>query len=101
MDETFPYPSVSGARPASQHPVGDAATSRVALVGVGHRACCCPGWAVVQVIMPATAVRPHKTELFLCGHHYRVSRRALAEAHATVCELPGTASDTAAWLALR
>jgi len=27
---------------------------------------------VVRVIMPATAARPHRTELLLCGHHYRV-----------------------------
>ncbi len=39
--------------------------------------------------MPATAVRPHRTELLLCGHHYRVSRPALASANATVTELLG------------
>lgn len=41
--------------------------------------------------MPATAARPHSTELLLCGHHYRVSRQALAAAGATVTELPGPA----------
>jgi hypothetical protein len=39
--------------------------------------------------MPATATRPHRTELLLCGHHYRVSGRALAAANATVTELLG------------
>jgi NAD/NADP transhydrogenase alpha subunit len=51
--------------------------------------CYCPANPVVQVIMPATAARPHPTELLLCGHHYRVSRQALAAANATVTELSG------------
>jgi hypothetical protein len=41
--------------------------------------------------MPATAHRPHRTELLLCGHHYRVSRQALAAANVAVIELPGRA----------
>ena len=52
-------------------------------------ACCCPANPVVRVIMSATAARPHRTELLLCGHHYRVSRQALAAANATVIELSG------------
>jgi hypothetical protein len=52
-------------------------------------ACCCPANPVVRVVMPATAARPHRTELLLCGHHYRVSRQALVAANATVIELPG------------
>jgi hypothetical protein len=52
-------------------------------------ACCCPANPVVRVIMPATTARPHRTELLLCGHHYRVSRQALAAANATVTELSG------------
>src|SRR6266568_9550298 len=61
------------------------------------QACCCVAWAVVRVVIPPTAARPHETELLLCGHHYRVSRAALAAAHATVSELPGTADDPDAW----
>jgi hypothetical protein len=38
--------------------------------------------------MPPTAARPHETEVLLCGHHYRVSRAALAAAHAVVSQLP-------------
>jgi len=49
--------------------------------------------AAVRVVMPPTAARPHETELLLCDHHYRVSRVALAAAHATVSELPGSADD--------
>lgn len=55
-------------------------------------ACCCPARPAVRVVMPPSATRHHTTELLLCGHHYRVSREALAAAHATVTELPGAAS---------
>lgn len=57
------------------------------------RACCCPAWPVVRVTMPATARRPHPTELMLCAHHYRVSRRALDAAGAVVFVLPGCPDD--------
>lgn len=53
------------------------------------RAGCCPARPVVRVIMPPTPARPHETELLLCGHHYRVSRKALAKAQASVYRLPG------------
>jgi hypothetical protein len=66
-------------------------------VGLSGQACCCVAPAVVRVVMPLTADRPHETELLLCGHHYRVSRAALAATHATVSELPGTADDPDAW----
>jgi hypothetical protein len=56
-------------------------------------ACCCPANPVVRVIMPETAARPHTTELLLCGHHYRVSRRALTTANARVTELLGPAGS--------
>ena len=53
--------------------------------------------AVVRVVMPSTLSRPHETELLLCGHHYRVSRAALAAAHARVEELDERAADDTAW----
>jgi hypothetical protein len=56
-------------------------------------ACCCPANPVVRVAMSATAARPHRTELLLCGHHYRVSRQALAAGNATVTELLGPAGS--------
>ena len=34
--------------------------------------------------------------MLLCGHHYRVSRAALAAAHAAVSQLPES-DDPAAW----
>ena len=68
--------------------------------GTADRACCCPGPAAVLVVMPATTARPHETELLLCGHHYRVSRHALAEVQAAAYELPRTADGTSAWFGL-
>jgi len=61
--------------------------------GMISRACCCPAWPAVQVIMPATPGRPRPTDLLLCGHHYRVSRRALENAGAAVFVLPGCPDD--------
>lgn len=74
----------------------DAAARPGPLAGPSGRACCCVAWAVVRVVMPPTAGRPHETEMLLCGHHYRVSRAALAAAHAAVSELPES-DDPAAW----
>ncbi len=45
--------------------------------------------------MPATATRPAPVDLWLCGHHYRVSQAALAEAGAAV-QMLGHDTD---WLA--
>ena len=51
---------------------------------------------MVRVVMPPSPGRPHETELLLCGHHYRVNRKALAAAHARVDELPEPPGE-AAW----
>jgi hypothetical protein len=64
--------------------------------GTGDSACCCPAYPVVRVVMQPTPERPHPTDLLLCGHHYRVSRKALAAAGAAVYRLPGTTGDAAA-----
>jgi hypothetical protein len=55
---------------------------------------------MVQVVMPPTPARPHRTELLLCGHHYRASRRVLATAAVAVRELPGIPDRAAAWIRL-
>ncbi len=62
------------------------------------RACCCPAQPVVRVIMPPTAERRHPVDLMLCGHHYRVSRQALAAAGARIENLPGKADAAEAAL---
>ena len=52
---------------------------------VPMRACCCPARPMVKVVLPPTANRADPADLWLCGHHYRVSRQALAAAGAQ-CE---------------
>jgi hypothetical protein len=80
---------------AAMRPLDDA-------ISLGHasadRACCCSARAMLQVLIPPTPARPHRTELLLCGHHYRVSRQALAAAGTTVRELPWIPDSTAAWI---
>jgi hypothetical protein len=86
MNVRSPHPAGQrGIAPSLLHDDTIGAASAVAL----GPACCCPANPVVRVVMPATAARPHCTELLLCGHHYRVSRQALAGANATVTELLG------------
>ena len=62
------------------------------------RACCCPARPAVIAIMPATRRRKHPTDLLLCGHHYRVYRKGLTAAGATVLDLNGEAVVGDAWL---
>jgi hypothetical protein len=48
------------------------------------RACCCAARPVVVAVLPPAPGRDHPTDLLLCGHHYQVSRLALAAADAAV-----------------
>jgi hypothetical protein len=82
---------------ATMRPLDDAISHGHALA---DQACCCSARAMVQVVMPSAPARPHRTELLLCGHHYRVSRQALAAAGATVRELPWIPDSTALWIHL-
>ena|SRR5215831_1826486 len=77
--------------------LADATAPHGPAAGLTDQACCCVARAVVRVVMPPTADRPHETELLLCGHHYRASRGALTAAHATVHELAGNFPDASAW----
>jgi hypothetical protein len=61
------------------------------------RACCCPAKPAVIAIMPPTRGRKHATDLLLCGHHYRVSKKCLAAAGATVLDLNGVPVADDAW----
>jgi hypothetical protein len=47
--------------------------------------------------MPAVAGRPHRTDLLLCGHHYRKARQALAVAGATVVSIDGIPVSGSTW----
>ena len=62
------------------------------------RACCCPAQPVVRAIMPPTPQRSYPVDLLLCGHHYRVSRRALTGTGASIYDMPGKADAAAAAL---
>jgi hypothetical protein len=75
----------------------DATAPHGPAASLADQACCCVARAVVWVVMPPAPGRPHETELMLCGYHYRVSRSALAAAHAAVCELAGSSADASAW----
>jgi hypothetical protein len=66
---------------------------------IPSKACCCPARPVVRVIMPPTAGRVHPVDLWLCGHHYRTSLRALLAAGATVEDLAVTADQDQAYYA--
>jgi hypothetical protein len=83
MNTKFPHQSYS--RDASPGPMDDILGEKYP--PTASRACCCPARPVVRVVMPPTATRRHAVDLLLCGHHYRVSRQALAAAGATVSEL--------------
>lgn len=48
--------------------------------------------------MTPTPERRHSVDLLLCGHHFRVSREALAAAGARIEYLPGKAADAEAAL---
>jgi hypothetical protein len=64
------------------------------------KACCCPSRPMVRVLMPATASRPYRVDLLLCGHHFRLSQWTLAAAGAVARVLPGRGADRTAGLAL-
>ncbi len=75
------------ARPSDQ---ATAAHDRAIVVSAARRAdraCCCTAKPMIVALMPPTAGRPHVTDLLLCGHHYRLARRALAAAGAVVAEV--------------
>ena len=44
---------------------------------------------MVRVLMPATASRPYRVDLMLCGHHYRLFQWTLAAAGGVAQLLPG------------
>lgn len=64
------------------------------------KACCCPSRPMVRVLMPATASRPYRVDLLLCGHHFRISQWTLAAAGAVPRVLPGRRTADASAMAL-
>lgn len=90
------HPAGKGA-PAVER-TGDGARFSAGSAALADRACCCTAVAAVRVTMPPVPSRRHSTELLLCGHHYLMSRQALAAAGAVVRELPGTPSEVSSWI---
>jgi hypothetical protein len=62
---------------------------RTASFSVTDRSCCCPARPVVMVVLPATATRPARADLLLCGHHFRAHEAALRAAGASVYDVNG------------
>ncbi len=50
--------------------------------------------------MPATADRPYRVELLLCGHHFRLSQWTLAAVGAVARVMPGSCAGRVSELAL-
>jgi hypothetical protein len=90
MHPRFPHTSAA----EHDHPAGtglvkstsaaNEATNMAAAIQVADRACCCLAKPVVMVVLPPTNRRPHPVDLLLCGHHYHVSKDALATATAKI-----------------
>ena len=62
---------------------------------LADRSCCCPARPVVKVLIPPGSARPHSVDLLLCGHHYLVSRAALAAANAVAIDETGSVLEPA------
>lgn len=62
------------------------------LLASAERSCCCPAKPAVIAVL-AWGEPPEPTDLLLCGHHHRISRHALAVAHAVVYNADGTIYD--------
>jgi hypothetical protein len=83
----------TAAESQAEEPLADSAPAR----RYADRACCCSAAPAVVVIMPPAHDRQVDTELLLCGHHYRVSKAALASTQATVLDLTGHPVTGYAW----
>lgn len=99
------HPGATGLRTAAAAPAsGQDGPQQPATVDVDLRAarragrsCCCSARPVVIAVMPPAAGRPHQTDLLLCGHHYRISRRTLAAAGAVVVDMAGSPVTGSTW----
>ena len=66
---------------ATERLAGDDVIVETPSAPVTGRADCCPATAAVRVVMPVRATR---TNLLLCGHHFRASYATLAATGASV-----------------
>jgi hypothetical protein len=79
--------STNSAHPSGQAIAAQDHTIEVSAARRAERACCCTAKPMIVALMPPAPGRPHTTDLLLCGHHYRLSRRALAAAGAVIAEI--------------
>lgn len=56
---------------------------------LASRACCCPARPMFIAVIPPSPGRRLPTDLLLCGHHYRASKRSLAVAGAVILDMDG------------
>ncbi len=61
-----------------------------------QRACCCSARPSFCAVLPAAP----RTPLLLCGHHYRIHRDALKQAHAAIYGRHGTEVGDDVWTAI-
>ena len=80
-------------RPVMSESAAVSATSR----RYADRACCCLAQPVVIAVVPPRGGRQAETDLLLCGHHYRVSKAALAAADATILDMTGHLLECGDW----
>ena len=104
MSENYWHPS--GGRPGTaalprtrQDTAPPAATTFGELSDIRRagRSCCCSAMPMVVAFIPASPGRPHRTDLLLCGHHYRASKAALAAAGATILDMKGMRLADGEW----
>ncbi len=57
---------------------------------LAERSCCCPARPVVRVLIRPAGQRRLPADLLLCGHHYLVSKAALAAVGAAVIDEAGS-----------
>jgi hypothetical protein len=105
MSVNFLHPGFTGQGTAGAEPSPDPAAPRWRgtdpidwwAARRARHACCCPARPAIIAVMPPTRGRNHPTDLLLCGHHYRVSRKSLAAAGATVLDLNGVPVADGSW----
>jgi hypothetical protein len=93
MSARFPHRKAAGALTQAHAPTtpeaasGPAPLLRDDSTPVPSSACCCPARPLVKVIIPAGRAHPEPVDLWLCGHHWRVSAEALAGVGATIYDV--------------